>query len=144
MRRRGVPSSWALGVLVIGIASWLAACASTGGSSTVVPVSDVKSLAGKWTGVGEGPGSGQQDYVEMTIREDGSYDITTARTIGKAAGNGRITLRDGQVVMQGTHGTGVGSLMRGSGGERVLRVDVKFTGSQSAGSSVSANLRPAR
>lgn len=143
MRRNGAPSCWALWVLVIGIASWLAACASTG-SSTVVPVTDVKSLAGKWTGVGEGPGSGQRDYVELTIREDGSYDITTARTIGKLVGNGRIALRDGQVVMQGTHGTGVGSLMRGSAGERVLRVDVKFTGSQSVGSSVSADLRPAR
>ena len=122
--------------------SALAGCASTG-SSTVVPVTDVKSLAGKWAGVVDGPGSNQQDLVEMTIREDGTYDITTSRTMGTARGSGRITVRDGQVVLQGERSAGVGTLMTGSGGERVLKVDVKFTGVSTA-STVSANLRPTR
>ena len=129
--------------MVVGIVASLAGCASTG-SSTPIPVSDVKSLSGKWAGVAEGPGSAQQDYVEMTIREDGSYDITTSRTMGRVRGNGQITLRDGQLVLQGANGTGVGSLARGSGDERVLSVDMKFTGGESAGNTVSARLRPAR
>src|SRR5262249_31476142 len=60
MRRNGSSSCWAVSVLMVAIASWLAGCASTG-SSTLVPITDVKSLAGKWAGVVDGPGSNQQD-----------------------------------------------------------------------------------
>ena len=143
MRRSGPASFWIARVLAIGIVASLAGCAS-GGSSAAVPVTDVKSLAGKWGGVAQGPGSSQQDYVEMSIREDGTYDVTTSRTIGRYAGNGRVTLRDGQLTFEGANSTGVGSLMTGSGGEKVLQVTVSFAGPGGVPNNVSANLRPAR
>ena len=39
-------------------------------------VSDLKSVAGTWQGVVYEPGS-EPDNVELTIREDGSYDLVT-------------------------------------------------------------------
>lgn len=143
MRRNGTPSLWTVLAVVVGIGSLLAGCATTD-SSSAVPVSDVKSVAGKWSGVAEGSGSNQQDFVEMTIRDDGSYDVTTSRTIGTMRGNGKITLQEGRLMMQGTHGRGVGTLMSGRGGERVLKVDVTFDSPSAVKTNVSANLRPTR
>ena len=143
MRRNGVSAFWTTHVLV-GILFVLAGCASGSAPSTTIPVTDVKALAGKWAGVADGPGSGQRDYIEMTIREDGSYDLTTSRTMGRLRTNGQITVRDGGLVLKGTNGTGVGSLAGGSGDERVLTIDMKFTGGESVGSTVAARLRPTR
>ena len=143
MRRDEAASCWIVCVLIVGIVASLAGCASTG-SSTVVPVTDMKSLAGKWAGVAEGPGSAQQDYVEMNIREDGTYDVTTSRTMGRFRGTGKITLSGGQLTLQGPDSKGVGSLMSGSGGERVLKIDVNFAPPGGVPNNVSANLRPAR
>ena len=136
-------STWIACVLVVGIIASLVGCAS-GGSSTAVPVTDVTSLAGKWAGVANGFGFGQQDYVELSIREDGTYDVTTTRTIGGYAGEGRVTVRDGQLTFQGANSDGIGSLMSGSDGEKVLKVTVSFAGPGGVPTSVSANLRPAR
>jgi|SRR5262245_57782709 len=128
--------------LVVGAASSLAGCASSdsmSAASMVVPVTDVSSVAGKWAGLAEGPGSNQTDYVEMTIRDDGTYDVMTRRTMGTFNGKGKITVRGGQLVMQGDHGTGVATLLARDS-ERVLKVDATFQTSVK----VSANLRPAR
>jgi hypothetical protein len=143
MQGSGVRSRWTTCALIVALVSGLAGCASTG-TATVVPVTDVKTLAGKWAGVAEGSGTAQQDYVEMTIREDGTYDVTTSRTEGRYRGTGRITLRDGQLTLQGNESRGVGSLMSGSGGERVLRVNVNFAPPGGVPNNVWANLRPAR
>ena len=143
MRRNEAASCWTACVVIVGIVASLAGCASTG-SSTMVPVTDLKSLAGKWAGVAEGPGSAQQDYVEMNIKADGTYDVTTSRTMGRFRGAGKITLRDGQLTLQGADSRGVGTLMSGSGGEKVLKVDVNFAPPGGVPNNVSANLRPAR
>jgi hypothetical protein len=143
MRPNRALPCWTACVLIAGIVASLAGCASTG-SSTVIPVTDVKSLAGKWAGIADGSGSGQQDYVEMTIREDGTYDVTTSRTIGRYRGTGKIALRDGQLALQGSEAAGVASLMSGSGGERILAIDVKMAGSGGVPNNVRARLRPAR
>jgi hypothetical protein len=124
--------------VVVGLAVSLGACATTD-APTFIAVSDVKSLAGKWAGLAVGPGSNQQDYIEMTIREDGSYDVLTRRTVGTLRGNGTIVIREGRIIMQGGKGRGVGSLM-GERGERVMKVDVTFPDNID----MSATLRPTR
>jgi len=50
-------------------------------------VSDVKSVAGTWKGVVYESGS-HPDYVTLTIREDGTYDIVSRQTIGASRGKG--------------------------------------------------------
>jgi hypothetical protein len=138
MRPRRTPSLWIVLAAVAGMAL-LAGCATTD-SSSVIRVSDVKSVAGKWAGVVERSGSNRDDFVEMMIRDDGTYDVTASRTIGTMRGNGTIVLQEGQLMMRGTHGRGVGTLMGGPGGQ-LLKVDVTF---DSPRATVSANLRPVR
>jgi outer membrane lipoprotein SlyB len=139
MRRTPTLSILAALAIVVGAAVSLVGCASTDSmsSATVVPITDVKSVAGKWAGLAEGPGSNQTDYVEMTIRGDGTYDVMTRRQMGTFRGNGQIVLNQGQLVMKGNTGTGVATLMT-RGGERILKVDAALPDNIK----VSANLRP--
>src|SRR5262245_64846430 len=125
MRRTPTLPFLAVLSLVVAIAASLVGCASSdsmSSASTVVPLTDVSMVAGKWAGLAEGPGSNQTDYVEVTIREDGTYDIMTRRTMGTLNGKGKITVRNGQLIMQGDHGTGVATLLARDS-ERVLKVD---------------------
>lgn len=143
MLRKGVLPFWSAIVVVVGIVSSLAGCASTS-PPTPVAVTDVKSLAGKWAGVAQGPGSNQQDYVEMTIREDGTYEVTSSRTMGNLRGSGKVVVREGQVVLEGTHARGTGTLMSERGGERILRVNMTLEGAGGVPNNVQVNLRPTR
>jgi hypothetical protein len=62
--------------------------ASPSGALTRVPITDLKSVAGKWEGVGQGPwvgsifGGHTADLVEFTIRDDGTYEARSYREIG--------------------------------------------------------------
>ena len=146
MRRIATLSFWGACALVVGIVSSLAGCAGTGGGEATTPmaVSDVKSVAGKWAGVMEGRGSGQYDLIELNIKDDSTYDVSTSRTMGAMRGGGTVALRDGQLVFQGPNARGTGTLMGGSGGERVMRINVTFESAGSVSQNVSANLRPSR
>jgi hypothetical protein len=118
----------------------LVGCASTGPpESSVVPVTDVKTVAGKWAGLSDGPGSSQIDYVELTIRDDSTYEVTTRRQIGTFRSNGKITLSNGQLMMKGEHGTGVATLMT-RGSERTLRLDTVLQTNMK----VAVTLKPSR
>jgi hypothetical protein len=140
MTLRGARSLWTvLTVTVVGLAASLVGCASTG-PTTPVAVSDVKSLAGKWAGLVYGPGSNQHDYIEMTIREDGSYDLLTRRTIGTSRGKGKIVISDGRLIVQGEKGRGVAVLMSSPGGERVMKVEATLNDN----TPLSASLSPTR
>ena len=72
-------------------------------------VSDVKSVAGTWQGVVYEPGS-EPDYVELTIREDGSYDLVSRQAIGGSRGRG-----------------GAGTSMRNPAGDLVMNIDATLS-----------------
>ena len=53
-------------------------------------------MAGTWEGVVYLSGS-EPDYVKLTIREDGSYDVASRKTIGASRGKGQIVIKGGAV-----------------------------------------------
>ena len=124
--------------VVIGFAASLVGCASAG-PLTSVAVSDVKSVAGTWKGVVYQSGS-EPDYVTLTIREDGSYDVVSRQTIGASRGKGQIVISEGRLILQGEKGRGVGTLLSSHGGDRVMNIQATL----SDNSSLTAKLWPSR
>lgn len=122
--------------VVIGFAASLVGCASAG-PLTSVAVSDVKSVAGTWKGVVYQSGS-EPDYVTLTIREDGSYDVVSRQTIGASRGKGQIVISEGRLILQGEKGRGVGTLLSSHGGDRVMNIQATL----SDNSSLTAKLWP--
>ena len=94
MTSSGTRSLWAalVAAVVVGFTASLLGCASLG-PVTPVAVSDVRSVAGTWQGVVYKSNS-QPDYVDLTIREDGSYEVVSRHTIGRSNGRGRIVVSD--------------------------------------------------
>jgi hypothetical protein len=127
MTSSGTRSLWAIITMtvVIGFVASLPGCASVGPVVPVV-VSDVKSVAGTWQGVVYGPGS-EPDYVELTIRDDGSYDLVSRQAIGESRGRGKIVLSGGRLIMEGERGRGVVTLMRNQAGDLVMNIDATLS-----------------
>jgi hypothetical protein len=127
MTSSGTRSLWAIITMtvVIGFVASLPGCASVGPVVPVV-VSDVKSVAGTWQGVVYGPGS-EPDYVELTIRDDGSYDLVSRQAIGESRGRGKIVLSGGRLIMEGERGRGVVTLMRNQAGNLVMNIDATLS-----------------
>src|SRR5215813_14345369 len=84
-----------LAVTVVGFVAAVAGCASFG-PLTAVTVSDVKSVAGTWTGIIYRSGY-DPDFVTLTIQEDGSFDIVATQRVGSSRGKGKIILRQGRL-----------------------------------------------
>ena len=133
---RSLRSAFAATV-VIWFAASLVGCAST--RLTPVEVSDVKSVAGTWRGIVY-RSRFEPDRVELTIREDGSYDLVSSQTIGASRGKGKIVISDGRLTIQGERGRGVGTLLRNSGGDRVMSIQATLYDN----SLVTAELYPSR
>ncbi len=125
-------------IVVIGLAASLVSCASAG--LRPVAVSDVKSLAGKWAGVVYAPGYDDGIKIDMTIREDGSYDVASRQRDSSSSGKGKIVLTDGRLIVEGQRGNGVATLQRGLGGLRILSIEMTL----SDNSYLSAELSPSR
>jgi hypothetical protein len=106
-----------------------------------VSITDFKTVAGRWAGPVAGlPGPRQdEDWVELTIGEDGTYAFGVARTIGMFAGKGQFTLADGKLVMQGERGRATFALFEGTG-----RRQLRAAGTTTSGMTVTAQLAPAR
>jgi hypothetical protein len=124
--------------VIVGVAVSLVGCASAGPISPIA-VADVKSVAGTWKGTIYRSGF-EPDYVALTIREDGSYDVVSARPIGASRGKGKIVISEGRLLFEGERGRGVGTLLRSPGGDRVMHVDATL----SDNSTLSAELSPSR
>lgn len=139
MRRRAVAmASWTWMVAVLA----LAACATTETSSppTLIPVTDVKTLTGRWEGLLLGlPGGAHQDFVEIVIRDDGTYQARTYRTIGVLRGRGSIEAKDGALIFRGERAVGGGRLYLDKD-RRVLEISM----TDDAGRPVTARLSPTR
>ena len=127
MISNGARSLWAIVTVtvVIGFVASLPGCASVGPIAPVV-VSDLKSVAGTWQGVVYEPGS-EPDNVELTIREDGSYDLVSRQAIGGSRGRGKIVLSGGRQILEGERGRGVGTLMRNQAGGLVMNIDATLS-----------------
>ena len=100
--------SWRRCLSGLVIAIVLAGCASGGPSDAkaVVPVTDVASVVGKWTGLLETEGSGdRQDFVELTVDDSGTYRAFTARTIGAMNAEGTVVVSDGKMLFRGDGGS---------------------------------------
>jgi hypothetical protein len=107
---------------------------------TAVAISDIKSVAGRWSGIlyGRPGGTRQQDWVELALHEDGTYRLASARMIGVFSGSGTLSLADGRLASQGEKAQVMLTLHQG-GGKRFLRVE----GTMASGQPLRADLYPA-
>jgi len=115
--------------------------AARGASPTAVAISDIKSVAGRWSGILYGRPGGQrgEDWVEVAIHEDGTYTVASARTIGVFEGSGKVRLADGRLTTEGDKARATFTLYQ-RGGKQFLRVD----GTMASGQPLQADLYPAR
>ena len=100
----------------------LAGCASLGPVKSVA-VSDVKSVSGTWKGIVYLPGNERND-VTVTIRDDGSYEALSVKQLGVSRGKGHILIRDGRLIIEGERGRGIGTVLRNSAGDVVMKVEM--------------------
>jgi hypothetical protein len=108
---------------------------------TAVAISDMKSVAGRWSGILYGRPGGQrgEDWVEVAIHEDGTYTVASARTIGVFEGSGKVRLEDGRLASEGEKARVTFTLYQRDG-KRFLRID----GTMASGQPLQADLYPAR
>jgi len=99
-------------------------------SLSTVAITDFKSVAGKWGGLVRGlpprGSSRDDDFVDVEIRPDGTYDFGIYRTIGVFGGKGKLTLEDGRLILKGERGSATLILLEG-GGQRILRTNAMMT-----------------
>jgi hypothetical protein len=122
----------------------LIACSSLGPPDSptwkVVPVTDFTAVAGKWEGLmTRHPRPRKDDWVSVTIQEDGTYEFASYRMTGVFSGKGRLSLTDGRLTTQSERGTATCTLHRANG-QRMLRA----VGVTKDGLEYSADLTPAR
>jgi hypothetical protein len=140
MKPSGLRSFWT-GLTVtalIGFAVSLIGCASAG-PVTPVAVSDIKSVAGTWKGTVYQSGVAP-DYVALTIREDGTYDVASVQTNGTSRGKGKIVVSGGRLLLEGERGRGVGTLLKNPAGDLVMTIEATL----SDDSTLSAKLWPSK
>ncbi|MGH7392218.1 MAG: hypothetical protein ACREM3_22585 [Candidatus Rokuibacteriota bacterium] len=129
--------TWLLSLVVV---LGLTGCAGTGASTagTAVAVTDLSSVAGKWTGLLELAGSGtREDFVELTVDRSGAYRAVTARTIGAMDAQGRVAVSGGKILLQGERGSRATATLYTQQTQRALLVE----GATPEGRRFSARLR---
>ena len=113
------------GVLAI-IAGIVLACASPqpARSRSAIPIDNIDAVVGKWAGIAvRSPAQRRDDWVELTIKPDRSYEATSARQVGMFVGNGTLTLRDGAMVSETDRGKAIYRLYQAADGSRILVVE---------------------
>jgi hypothetical protein len=82
----------------------------------MVPVADLKAVAGTWTGIAaRSAGSGREDWLEITVNENGTFKASAARQTGTLIGDGTLRVSDGKVLAEGRNGRAVLTLYERSG-----------------------------
>lgn len=68
-------------------------------------IADIKSISGKWEGIMiRTPKSRSDDWVNVSIQDNGDYEFASYRTIGVFSGKGNLAVKDGKAVAQGEKG----------------------------------------
>jgi hypothetical protein len=107
---------------------------------TMVPISSFHQVAGKWAGLLKAmPRSKQDDWVTLTLQEDGTYSFTSVRTIGIFHGQGTLALADGKMMTITDRGRAACVLHEGPG-RRILKIEA----ATNDGVEYSADLTPER
>ena len=136
---------WLPRVLFLVIALGLAACASSGATATPGPiaVSDVASLAGRWSGLLEMEGGrDREDYLEIIIDSNGAYRAASTRQIGLLDIRGTVTVADGRIIFKGERGgQATGSMFSQPPPDTRLLI---VNGAAAEGRKFAARLRPQR
>ena len=108
--------------------------------STPVSILAFTSAAGKWAGILKStPRVRGDDWVTLTIRDDGSYEFMSVRTIGIFQGQGTFTLIDGKLKAESERGWAIATLYE-EGGRRMLKVE----SATKDGTQYSAELTPTK
>jgi hypothetical protein len=98
-----------IGGFIIGVQAALA-CALLAASEkpqwTPTAITDLKSIAGKWEGIMiRTPKSRSDDWVNVSIQENGDYEFASYREIGVFSGKGTLNVKDGKATAQSEKGT---------------------------------------
>jgi len=92
-----------------------------------VAISDFKTVAGNWSGrLRRVPKQSGDNFVELTITEEGRWKFAAARTIGVFSGGGNLTIKDGKLLSESANGTATFTLYE-EGGKRMLVVAARET-----------------
>ena len=68
-------------------------------------ITDIKSISGKWEGLMiRTPKATNDDWVNVSIQDNGDYEFASFRTIGVFSGKGNLAVKDGKAVAQGEKG----------------------------------------
>jgi hypothetical protein len=90
---------------------------------TPVPIPNLASVSGKWAGVLlRDPTDRRDDWLELTIAPDGSFQAKSYRLIGAMTGSGQFTLADGKLNAKSPRATTTGTLYEAEG-QRMLRIE---------------------
>lgn len=98
---------WAACAMGLTLLLSLPGCAGSRATTdpTPVQVTDIASVAGRWAGLLEIAGSrDREDYVEVTIDGNGTYQTKAARTIGVVDTRGTLAVSSGVLVIKGESG----------------------------------------
>lgn len=120
--------SWANLCVVIVVLHAILACSSQSSRQSPrwlrTPVTNFKTVQGKWEGLMvRSPHSRlDEDWVYVTLRDNGAYEFASYRTIGVMSGKGMLALKEGRLVGQSDKGKLTFELYRDPvSDERMLR-----------------------
>jgi hypothetical protein len=68
-------------------------------------IRDFKTIAGKWEGILITPTAKNEDWVNVSIQDNGAYEFVSYRTIGVFSGKGKLAVKDGKAVAQNEKGS---------------------------------------
>jgi hypothetical protein len=134
-----------ISLLVVGIQVALA-CAVFAASAkdqwSPTQITDIKSIAGKWEGIMiRTPKSRSDDWVNVSIQDNGDYEFASYRTIGVFSGKGNLAVKDGKAMAQTERGNVTIQLFtEKTKGENMLKAE----GKGKDGISYRAELKKAR
>ena len=133
---------WLVGVM------FLSACASGGGAPAPAPkapvaIADLKEVTGRWDGLLSGLStrpSIDEDFVELVIRDDSTYEAKSYRTVGVLQGRGKLEVKGGVLLLHGDRGAKGTARMLSGDGRRELELETTLPD----GRHVTARLTPKR
>ena len=117
-------SGLSLALMLALVGASLAGCAQSTSQmpSVQVPISSVSAVAGKWAGTVRRDPSTEDDWVDLTIKDDGTYELKSFRTFGTLLGSGKLTLSNGTMTSETQRAHATFTLHEGEG-KRLLKVD---------------------